>query len=69
MFTLLGKVMEAKRSFVRKENCSPTKEELADNVGITIEKLEKLLLVSRMPLSMQQSVWADQDTTFQVTLT
>ncbi|KAL3531955.1 hypothetical protein ACH5RR_005476 [Cinchona calisaya] len=35
------------------------------HAGITVEKLEKSLFAARMPLSMQQSVWSDQDTTFQ----
>lgn len=58
--------MEAKRSYVQEGNQWPTKEELARHVGMTVDKLEKLLFTTRMPLSMQQPVWADQDTTFEV---
>ncbi|XP_021289358.1 RNA polymerase sigma factor sigF, chloroplastic [Herrania umbratica] len=63
--TLLSKVLDAKKSYIREGNHCPSKEELARHVGITVEKLDKLLFTTRMPLSMQQSVWADQDTTFQ----
>ncbi|XP_030927364.1 RNA polymerase sigma factor sigF, chloroplastic [Quercus lobata] len=63
--TLLGKIMESKRILIQEGNHHPTKEDLARHVGITLDKLEKLLYNTRMPLSMQQPVWADQKTTFQ----
>ncbi|KAK6231628.1 hypothetical protein SCA6_001701 [Theobroma cacao] len=63
--TLLSKVLDAKKSYIREGNHCPSKEELARRVGITVEKLDKLLFTTRMPLSMQQSVWVDQDITFQ----
>ncbi|CAJ1892915.1 unnamed protein product [Sphenostylis stenocarpa] len=65
LYQLLGKVIEAKKSYIQEGNIHPTKEELARRVGITIDKLETLLFASRNPISMQQTVWADQDTTFQ----
>ncbi|KAK7245110.1 hypothetical protein RIF29_39944 [Crotalaria pallida] len=65
LYTLLGKVIEAKKLCIREGNLHPTKEELATRVGITVDKLENLLFAARIPLSMQQTVWADQDTTFQ----
>ncbi|CAN6576598.1 unnamed protein product [Malus baccata var. baccata] len=65
VYTLLGKVLEAKKSCIQEGNHNPNKEELARRVGITVEKLQKLLYSTRIPLSMQQPVWADQDTTFQ----
>ncbi|KAK7378654.1 hypothetical protein VNO80_04100 [Phaseolus coccineus] len=65
LYRLLGKVIEAKKSFIQEGNIHPSKEELARRVGITVDKLESLLFASRNPISMQQSVWADQETTFQ----
>ncbi|XP_022978801.1 RNA polymerase sigma factor sigF, chloroplastic [Cucurbita maxima] len=65
VYGLLGKVTEAKNYFVRAGNYKPSKEELAAQVGITVEKLDKLQFMSRIPQSLQQTVWADQDTTFQ----
>ncbi|XP_028776034.1 RNA polymerase sigma factor sigF, chloroplastic [Neltuma alba] len=65
VYTLLGKVSETKKLYIREGNLHPTREELARRVGITVEKLEKLLYVARIPISMQQTVWSDQDTTFQ----
>lgn len=67
MYTLLRKVLEAKKSCIQEGNHRPSKEDLATRVGITVEKLNKLLYTTRMPLSMQQPVWADQKTTYQVT--
>ncbi|KAJ4704926.1 RNA polymerase sigma factor [Melia azedarach] len=65
VYTLLGKVLEAKRLCIQEGNRFPAKEDLAKRVGITVEKLEKVIFMTRMPLSMQQPVWADQDTTYQ----
>ncbi|XP_027188744.1 RNA polymerase sigma factor sigF, chloroplastic-like isoform X2 [Cicer arietinum] len=64
-YTLLGKVTEAKKSYIKEGNLHPTKEEIARQVGITVDKLEMLLFTARTPLSMERAVWADQDTTFQ----
>lgn len=66
VFILLGKVMEAKKLYIQEGNLHPTKEELARRVGVTVEKIDKLLFSARIPISMQQTVWADQNTTFQV---
>lgn len=68
MYGLLSKVKEAKKCCIQQGIYHPTKEEIALRAGITVEKLEKLLFATRMPLSMQQPVWTDQDTTFQVSL-
>ncbi|KAL5135343.1 RNA polymerase sigma factor sigF, chloroplastic [Glycine soja] len=65
LYTLLGKLIEAKKSYIQEGNLHPTKEELARRVGITVEKLDNLLFASRNPISMQQTLWVDQDTTFQ----
>lgn len=62
----MGKVTEAKKSYIKEGNLHPTKEEIARQVGITVDKLEMLLFTARTPLSMERAVWADQDTTFQV---
>ncbi|GAV75806.1 Sigma70_r3 domain-containing protein/Sigma70_r2 domain-containing protein/Sigma70_r4 domain-containing protein [Cephalotus follicularis] len=64
-YSLLGKVMEAKKSYIQEGNHHPSIEELAGRVGITVDKLQKLILSTRNPLSMQQPVWADQKTTLQ----
>ncbi|XP_031384078.1 RNA polymerase sigma factor sigF, chloroplastic isoform X2 [Punica granatum] len=65
VYGLLNKVMEAKRSYVQEGNYRPSKEQIAKRVGITVDKLEKLMVTTRTPLSMQQPVWMDQETTFQ----
>ncbi|GFY97839.1 RNApolymerase sigma-subunit F [Actinidia rufa] len=65
VYGLLRKVTEAKRLCIREGNYQPTNENIADRVGITVEKLELLLFSTRMPLSLQQTVWRDQNTTYQ----
>ncbi|KAK4793671.1 hypothetical protein SAY86_024106 [Trapa natans] len=65
VYGLLNKVMEAKRSYVQEGNYRPSKEQIAKRVCMSVEKLEKLMSATRTPLSMQQPVWTDQDTTFQ----
>lgn len=66
VYGLLSKVKEAKTLCIQRGNHHPVKEEIAATAGITVEKLDKLLFTARMPLSMQQPIWMDQDTTFQV---
>lgn len=66
VYSLLRKAAEAKRLLIEEGNRDPTKEEIAERVGITVEKLQRLLQYSRMPLSMQRVVWQSHDTTFQV---
>lgn len=68
VYMLLGKVSEARKTCVQEGNYRPSKEELASHVGVSTEKLDKLLYNTRTPLSMQQPIWSDQDITFQVTL-
>ncbi|KAI3437502.1 RNA polymerase sigma factor [Psidium guajava] len=65
VYALLGKVMEAKRSYIQEGHHHPSKEEVAKRAGISVDKLENLASTTRSPLSLQQPVWADQDTTFQ----
>lgn len=64
-YALLGKIAEAKKSYIKEGNLHPTKEEIAKQVGITVDRLEMLLFSTRTPLSMERAVWADSDTTFQ----
>ncbi|KAK1284465.1 hypothetical protein QJS10_CPB21g00340 [Acorus calamus] len=64
VFALLKKVKAAKRLCILKGH-HPTNIELARQVGITVEKLETLFVVSRNPVSIQERPWLDQQTTFQ----
>ncbi|EYU34473.1 hypothetical protein ABFS82_10G094400 [Erythranthe guttata] len=65
VYTLLSKVYEAKKTCIKQGNHQPTKEDIAAAAGLSVEKLDRLLYTSRVPLSMQKPVWMDQDTTFQ----
>lgn len=62
----LYKVKEAKRLCIQDGNHYPTNQDIAKRAGITVEKLEELYFLTRKPISMQQPVWADQNTSFQV---
>ncbi|KAM7464181.1 hypothetical protein LguiA_032302 [Lonicera macranthoides] len=61
----LYKVKEAKRLCIQDGNHYPTNRDIAICAGITVEKLEELYILTRRPLSMQQGVQADQNTSFQ----
>ncbi|XP_015088004.1 RNA polymerase sigma factor sigF, chloroplastic isoform X1 [Solanum pennellii] len=65
VYALLSKVKDAKRECIQQGNRHPTKEDIASCAGMSVERLQNLLSNVRTPLSMQQSVWSDQDTTFQ----
>lgn len=66
IYALLSKVIEARKSCIEEGNHQPSKEEVARRAGITVEKMERLLFTARMPVSLQQPVWADDRTTYQV---
>lgn len=65
VYALLSKVKDAKRECIQQGNHRPTNEDIASCAGMSVESLQNLLSKVRTPLSMQQSVWSDQDTTFQ----
>ncbi|WOK98981.1 RNA polymerase sigma factor sigF, chloroplastic [Canna indica] len=62
VFAFLKEIKYARRLCIQ-DGHLPTNEEIAERVGITAKKLEKLLLVSRDPVSIHQRIW--QDITFQ----
>ncbi|XP_058082131.1 RNA polymerase sigma factor sigF, chloroplastic [Magnolia sinica] len=64
VYGLLTKIRNARKSYIQ-EGHRPTNEELAKCVGITVEKFEMLRLSTRIPVSIQQPAWIDQDVTFQ----
>lgn len=66
VYGLLSKVYEAKKTCARQGNYNPSREDIAACAGISIDRMEKLLISARVPLSMQQPVWMDQTTTYQV---
>ncbi|MCL7043115.1 hypothetical protein MKW94_021176 [Papaver nudicaule] len=64
VYNALKQVKNAKEVLI-KEGHQPTNEEIAKQVGFTVGKLERLLITTKTPLSMQRPIWADQSTTFQ----
>ncbi|XP_016467962.2 RNA polymerase sigma factor sigF, chloroplastic isoform X1 [Nicotiana tabacum] len=65
VYALLSKVKDAKKLCIQQGNHHPTREDIASCAGMSVERLQSLLSAARTPLSMQQSVWTDQDATFQ----
>ncbi|WJX18141.1 hypothetical protein P8452_07975 [Trifolium repens] len=65
VFHKLSKVLDAKKLYMEEGNLNPTKEELARRAGMTTSKVDSLLLVSRIPISMQKTVGAETDTLLQ----
>ncbi|KZV34129.1 RNA polymerase sigma factor sigF, chloroplastic [Dorcoceras hygrometricum] len=65
VYGLLSKVFEAKKVCIQQGTHNPKIEDIAACAGMKVERLESLLFTARMPISMQQPIWMDQDTTFQ----
>ncbi|KAL5067852.1 hypothetical protein RYX36_018739 [Vicia faba] len=65
VYNKLSKVLEAKKLYMEEGNLNPSRKELARRVGIAAEKVDSLLFVARIPISMQKTVGAETDTTFQ----
>ncbi|KAG6495462.1 hypothetical protein ZIOFF_043287 [Zingiber officinale] len=64
-FAVLKNIKNARRLCIQ-EGHLPTNEEVAKRVGITVDKLESLLLNTRIPVSIEGRPWSDHDATFQV---
>lgn len=63
---MMYKVSEAKRSCIREGNHEPTQKQIADQAGMTVEKLQKLRSIQKITLSLQKPVWANDSTTYEV---
>ncbi|XP_074559115.1 RNA polymerase sigma factor sigF, chloroplastic [Curcuma longa] len=63
-FALLKNIKNARRLCIQ-EGHLPTNEEVAKRVGITVDKLESVLLNTRIPVSIEGRPWSDHDATFQ----
>nr|AKC88775.1 sigma factor [Monsonia emarginata] len=61
---LVGKIWKAKRLYGEEGNYNPSNEELAKRVNIPVDKLQKVLLYTRKPISMERNVWGDDGVTF-----
>nr|AKC88765.1 sigma factor [Erodium foetidum] len=48
MHKLLDKISRVRKLCIEEGNCSPTKEDIAGRMGITVDKLEKLLILKRL---------------------
>lgn len=65
VYTMMYKVSEAKRSCIREGNHEPTQKQIADQAGMTVEKLQKLRSIQKITLSLQKPVWANDSTTYE----
>ena len=50
--------------FEQEESRRPTSEELAEHTGLTVTKIERLMRISRYPVSLERPVGDDGDTEF-----
>ncbi len=50
--------------FEQEESRHPTSEELAEHTGLTVTKIERLMRISRYPVSLERPVGDDGDTEF-----
>nr|XP_043613217.1 RNA polymerase sigma factor sigF, chloroplastic isoform X2 [Erigeron canadensis] len=65
IYTMMYKVSEAKRLCIREGNHEPTQRQIADQAGMTVEKLQKLKSIQKITLSLQKPVWANDSTTYE----
>lgn len=65
VYTMLYKVSEAKRFCIREGNHEPTQKQIAEQAGMTVEKLQKLRSIQKITLSLQKPVWANDSTTYE----
>lgn len=66
VYTMMYKVSEAKRFCIREGNHEPTQKQIADQAGMTVEKLQKLKSIQKITLSLQKPIWANDSTTYEV---
>ncbi|KAK9079320.1 hypothetical protein SSX86_000991 [Deinandra increscens subsp. villosa] len=65
VYTMMYKVSEAKRVIIRGGNHEPTQRQIADQAGMTVEKLQKLRSIQKITLSLQKPIWANDSTTYE----
>ncbi len=59
---ILNKIAKCKRELIQKLNREPNDEELADALGITVEKLETIMeKVNLEPISLETTIGKDED--------
>lgn len=68
VFDLLRKIKREKMICIQ-EGCAPTNEEISRRLGITTQKLSKVLWYGREPISLNDRItWYGEDVTYQVLL-
>ncbi|KAL8216974.1 hypothetical protein R6Q57_023811 [Mikania cordata] len=65
VYSMMYKVSEAKRLIIRGGNHEPTQKQIADQAGMTVEKLQKLRSIQKITLSLQKPIWANDSTTYE----
>lgn len=65
VYTMMYKVSEAKRSIIREGNHEPTQKQIAEQAGLSVEKLQKLRSIQKITLSLQKPIWANDSTTYE----
>ncbi|XP_076938884.1 RNA polymerase sigma factor sigF, chloroplastic-like isoform X2 [Bidens hawaiensis] len=65
VYSMLYKVSEARRSIIRGGNHEPTQKQIADQAGLTVEKIQKLKSIQKITLSLQKPIWANDSTTYE----
>ena len=66
VYNLMYKVSEAKRICIREGNHEPTQKQIAAQAGMPVEKVQKLRSIQKITLSLQQPIWPDESTTYEV---
>lgn len=61
MVEMMNKVTKVQRNMTVENGCEPTAEELANELGITVDKLEEIRLYAKTPTSLETPVGDEAD--------
>ncbi len=64
MIESINKLARANRTLVQKYGREPTEDEVADEMGLTIERVHSIRKISQDPMSLETPIGDDGDTTF-----
>ena len=64
MIETMSKLRQIQKQLLQKYGCEPTTEELAEKAGMTVEECQRVLKISRHPISIDRPVGESEDSQF-----
>lgn len=63
LYEVISRINKAKKMLVQEHGRQPRDEEIAELVGLTVEKLQSVVKSARAPGSMERPIGIEKDTT------